>query len=151
MPSFRDRQFMEPPRARVVITQVDNATLTATGVARGNNVAYIIDLTTAVGANWVIPKVGEEWLITRVANAWALERRGMLQSPGAASLSTAQNGTTVVEGGLNVTGGIFRHIGPGEPDTTGWSANDFWYDTSTETAGAGTLRRWDGSGFVPSV
>lgn len=30
------------------------------------------------------------------------------------------------------SGSGFKYIGPTTPDTSTWSANDFWYDTSTE-------------------
>ena len=128
--SYRDKQFAESPRARVIITQVNLQSLVATGVARGNEVQYIIHLDTAVGSTWIVPKIGEEWIITRAANAWALERRGSLQSQGALVAKSSLPGSTVVDGDLVVSGDII----PPAPITTGidwnessdWAVTEYW-------------------------
>jgi len=174
MPSFRDKQFFEVPRARVVITDVNAETLVATGVARGNDVKYIIDLTTSVGANWVVPEVGEEWIITRVANTWSLERRGALQSAGAASMVDVPGGATVVEKDLYVNGDVIHSADAGPitsginwSESTDWEVSSYWlrkrdnwiniyvkitYSGATETATAnGNITDINGIAYLPSA
>jgi hypothetical protein len=104
--SYKDPQFFESPRVRVVITQINPDTGTAVGVTRGGDNQYIIDLTVAVGPIWHVPAVGEEWVITRAANAWTLERMGNLQSLGYAKATTEQPGTSVINKDLAVVGDV---------------------------------------------
>lgn len=48
--------------------------------------------------------------------------------------------------------GYIRHVGDDPPgDTTGWDVRDYWMDTSTESGSTpGTMRRWNGTVFVPA-
>lgn len=42
-------------------------------------------------------------------------------------------GTNGTNGAPGVNGAGFRYIGATAPDTTTWVADEFWYDTSTES------------------
>lgn len=47
-------------------------------------------------------------------------------------------------------GNRIRYVGQDAPNTTGWSANSFWYDTTDEGTTGAVMRRWTGTAFVPA-
>lgn len=56
-----------------------------------------------------------------------------LDYPGSSSTPIVAAALENLEDAVDVAFPGFRYVGSTAPDTTGWAAGDFWYDTSTES------------------
>jgi len=107
MTSFMTPQRAEPPRQRVLITQVDTTALTAVGSNLSNRGKVNIDISIHSGQTIVYPRENEEWLITKVNETWVLDKKsgfgneGLLREANPGDLVTVTTGDYYLDSGSN--------------------------------------------------
>ncbi len=87
--------------ARVMVTQIDLATLTCEVVERGGS-TFSVSMESTVGLFYQLPKPGEEWNAVYRGSMWVLDSKTSLQNPAVNYLNAASPGDVILHASGNI-------------------------------------------------